>query len=155
METTADKVLRDGNSLFKVLYSFLLHRLVDVFWILHCFCFVCEAFSVPELGVLGFFFNRFIKVYMGQFVKGLIEVDVASVKVHKGVIRIFIDSLVIVSLGVIQSSHMVQSESTIVQVEGMWLKSDSLRELTECIFKFFLFEVRQPEVVMGTCLIVF
>lgn len=107
METTADKVLRDSNSLLKVLNSFLLHRLVYVLWILHRLGLICEAFSVPELGVLGFFFNRFIEIYMGQIVKTLIEVYVASVKEDKGVIRVFIDSLVIVGLSFIQSVHVV------------------------------------------------
>lgn len=107
METTADKVLRDSNSLLKVLNSFLLHRLVHVLGILHCLGLICKAFSVPELGVLGFFSNGLIKIDMGQIVKTLVEVYVASVKEDKGVIRVFIDSLVVVGLSLIQSIHVV------------------------------------------------
>ena len=168
MEPRADEVLLQSQGLNVRLDSLL----IQVVWVslvvfvkLHHFLLVVldllrlsligETLRVPQLGVVGRNLNSLLIVSMGIVKLWWIhvQVDVASVEVDRRVVLIQSQGFVKVSLSTLQVVGVVESQATIVVVDGRLLNLNGLFIVCEGFVELLGLKLRQSKVVEGRCFV--
>jgi len=88
--------------------------MVYIFRIFKSFSVVSKTFSMPELRIITIFRNSFIEIFMSFFIVSHIKINIASVKVNKGIILIFLNSLIVIPFGILIFFNVIKSKSSVI-----------------------------------------
>jgi hypothetical protein len=112
---------------------------------------------MPKLCILWSNIKSSIVIFMGRnevLIWLPIQENVTSVEINGWIIRIFLNSIIEILFGVFLSIDMIVSQSLVIVMNCSGLKTNCFVVMNKSIFKFSLFEVRQPQVVVRTSSIV-